>query len=258
MDQLQAMGFEAYKCERALAECGHQVEAAVDFLFANQGETEVWWRQGTAVAPQSQQPDSMSQLAAAAVLDEDAELERAIAMSMDATPAGAASGATDEVEGGTSTEVGEAATVLANEDSEVAQAIAMSLEGAPGTVGAGTATDLGDGRPSDDQIRAYQAQVMGAQAESIKNKPLVGEPESLDVLKQEYEDGLPVFVQKLDILSQRYRCIRRARNDGNCFYRGFAFVRIHPQRAAVAVSLVRLSSQIPATRTFASSRVIVC
>lgn len=256
MDQLQAMGFEAYKCERALAECGHHVETAVEFLFANQGETEAWWRQGTAVAPQSQQSDGMSQLAAAAALDEDAELERAIAMSMDATPAAAASGATAEVEGGT--EVGEDATVLANEDSQVAQAIAMSLEGAPGTEDAGTATDLGDGRPSDDQIREYQAQVMGAQAESIKNKPLVGEPESLDVLKQEYEDGLPVFVQKLDILSQRYRCIRRARNDGNCFYRGFAFVRIHLQRAAVAVSQVRLTSEVPATRTFASLRVNVC
>ena len=35
MEQLQAMGFEAYKCERALAECGQNVEAAVDFVFAN-------------------------------------------------------------------------------------------------------------------------------------------------------------------------------------------------------------------------------
>ncbi len=242
MEQLQAMGFEAYKCERALAECGQNVEAAVEFVFANSHQPEEWWRQeaeAPAVSPQSQQPDSMSQLVAAAAgvagADDDAELERAIAMSMDATTAGAISGATAASEGGMP---GEATTASANEDSEVAQAIAMSLEGATGTEGAcaaatTAAAESGDpDRPSDDQIREYQAQVMGAQAESIKNKPLVGEPESLDVLKQEYEDGLSVFVQKLDVLSQRYRWIRRARNDGNCFYRGFAFVRILSQPAA--------------------------
>jgi hypothetical protein len=238
MEQMQTLGFKDFICERALAECGQNVEAAVEFVFANNHQPDEWWRQGAeapAVAPPNQLPDSMSQLAAAADLagtDDDAELERAIAMSMDATKAGSTSGATAASEGGTA---GEAATA-SNEDNEVAQAIAMSLEGATGTEGAGAAAaaaaETGDpDRPSDDQIREYQAQVMGAQAESIKNKPLVGEPESLDVLKQEYEDGLSVFVEKLDVLSQRYRWIRRARNDGNCFYRGFAFVRIHLQPA---------------------------
>ena len=48
MEQLQAMGFEAYKCEWALAECGQNVEAAVEFVVANSHQSEEWWRQEAA------------------------------------------------------------------------------------------------------------------------------------------------------------------------------------------------------------------
>ena len=240
MEQLGAMGFEEYKCERALAESGQDVEAAVEFLFSNAEQPESWWRGAAATsAPPVQQPDSMSQLAAVATAglgeaagDEDAELERAIALSMETPPP--AGDATASAAGA----AGESSASAPAQDDEVAQAIAMSLEGA-GVEGAAGAADAGSvaDRPSDDQIREYQAQVMGAQAESIKDKPLVGEPESLDVLKQEYAEGAPVFVAKLGTLAQRYRWIRRARNDGNCFFRGFAFVRTQPALLHVLLAL---------------------
>ena len=44
MEQLGAMGFDEYKCERALAESGQDVEAAVEFLFSNAEQPESWWR----------------------------------------------------------------------------------------------------------------------------------------------------------------------------------------------------------------------
>ena len=60
MEQLQAMGFEAYKCERALAECGQNVEAAVEFVFANSHQPEEWWRQEVAIVwPQTNSAHSI-------------------------------------------------------------------------------------------------------------------------------------------------------------------------------------------------------
>jgi hypothetical protein len=44
MEQLGAMGFDEYKCERALAESDQDVEAAVEFLFSNAEQPESWWR----------------------------------------------------------------------------------------------------------------------------------------------------------------------------------------------------------------------
>lgn len=144
----------------------------------------------------------------AADAHDDAELERAIAMSMEpaeaaAPPAAPAASAGSGAEGA---------------DDEISQAIAMSLEGAGAADPAG-----GEGNPSNAEILRHYESIAGAAAEDIKDKPLVGEIEALDVLKAEYEDGLPAFRAKLDSLGRRYRQIRRARNDGNCFYRGFAF-----------------------------------
>lgn len=39
----------------------------------------------------------------------------------------------------------------------------------------------------------------------------------------EYQDGSPVFLQKIQTLEGRYLAIRRTRGDGNCFFRSFVF-----------------------------------
>ena len=244
MEQLQAMGFDAFRCQRALAESDQDVEAAVEFMFANSAQPDAWWaapaaQQQTLPSPPIGLPaDNMSQLAAAAaatdshdltgddVAGSDPELERALAMSMEEPPASAGGGggapappATPPPGAGAADGASGAAAPAADEDNEVARAIAMSLEGG-GDLGGEAAPD--SDRPSDEQIREYQDQVMGAQAAGISDKPLVGELERLEVLKEEYAES-PVFVAKLETLGQRYRWIRRARNDGNCFFRGFAF-----------------------------------
>jgi hypothetical protein len=42
-------------------------------------------------------------------------------------------------------------------------------------------------------------------------------------LTAEYQQGNPVFVQKIDALSNLYSTLRRIRGDGNCFFRSFIF-----------------------------------
>ena len=39
----------------------------------------------------------------------------------------------------------------------------------------------------------------------------------------EYEAGSSVFVSKIKTVEASYRAIRRARGDGNCFFRSFVF-----------------------------------
>ena len=39
----------------------------------------------------------------------------------------------------------------------------------------------------------------------------------------EYEDGGPVFLQKIQTLESLYQAIRRTRGDGNCFFRSMIF-----------------------------------
>ena len=39
----------------------------------------------------------------------------------------------------------------------------------------------------------------------------------------EYEAGSSVFVNKIKTVEASYRAIRRARGDGNCFFRSFVF-----------------------------------
>ena len=219
------MGFEAFKCQRALQESGEDVEAAVEFLFANGDQPESWWTAPPIGVPAEAAGggDGMSALAAAAATNShdlpgsdaaadgsDPELERALAMSMEEPPASAGAAGvpappTTPPPGEGSQVDGSQAGPAADQDDEVARAIAMSLEGA------GEDGDAMLDRPSDEQIREYQAQVMGAQAAGISDKPLVGDLEPLEVLKEEYAES-PVFVAKLGTLQQRYRYIRRARN----------------------------------------------
>ena len=48
MEQLLAMGFEPWKCERALEAARQDVQAAIDFVLANTDQPEEWWRAGPA------------------------------------------------------------------------------------------------------------------------------------------------------------------------------------------------------------------
>ncbi|CAM6109157.1 unnamed protein product [Calypogeia fissa] len=77
-----------------------------------------------------------------------------------------------------------------------------------------------DDRPRDDEILAFHHAIRAADAEKLE---FVGEKEPLSVLAVEYEAGNPVFRAKVEKLSETYGAIRRARGDGNCFFRSFMF-----------------------------------
>lgn len=49
MEQLVAMGFEPFKCERALQEAQHDVQGAIEFVLSNVDKPEEWWRAGLGV-----------------------------------------------------------------------------------------------------------------------------------------------------------------------------------------------------------------
>uniref|UniRef100_A0A061QL51 ubiquitinyl hydrolase 1 n=1 Tax=Tetraselmis sp. GSL018 TaxID=582737 RepID=A0A061QL51_9CHLO len=44
-----------------------------------------------------------------------------------------------------------------------------------------------------------------------------------EALKEEYASGSEVFLSKIESLAAAYRGVRRARGDGNCFFRSFIF-----------------------------------
>jgi len=75
-------------------------------------------------------------------------------------------------------------------------------------------------RPRDDEILAFHNQIRAADAEKLE---FVGDKEPLSVLAAEYASGSPVFKAKVEKLGQTYVAIRRARGDGNCFFRSFMF-----------------------------------
>eukprot|EP00884_Botryococcus_braunii_P008440 jgi/Botrbrau1/17598/Bobra.0166s0037.3 len=62
--------------------------------------------------------------------------------------------------------------------------------------------------------------------EQAERLALVGDVESLDSLAKEYEHGSQVFLLKIRDLEAKYASIRRARGDGNCFFRSFIFAYI--------------------------------
>lgn len=76
-------------------------------------------------------------------------------------------------------------------------------------------------RPSDEAIvaqeNAIRAQIAGSAA-------LVGAREPLSALQEEYaNEGAETFAAKAGALAKRYAALRRARGDGNCFFRSFMF-----------------------------------
>eukprot|EP00891_Asterochloris_glomerata_P000871 jgi/Astpho2/871/fgenesh1_pm.00016_%23_31_t len=81
------------------------------------------------------------------------------------------------------------------------------------------ATAQDSSRPTDDQIIAQENQIREEQAQ----RPFIGDVEPICALKQEYEEGSHVFLAKIATLEGQYSQIRRARGDGNCFFRSFMF-----------------------------------
>jgi len=77
-----------------------------------------------------------------------------------------------------------------------------------------------EGRPTDDQIIQQENDIRASEAE---RRPYVGDKEELQALKAEYQSGSQVFVHKIESLGKQYSGIRRARGDGNCFFRSFVF-----------------------------------
>eukprot|EP00232_Nephroselmis_pyriformis_P003933 CAMPEP_0182904194 /NCGR_PEP_ID=MMETSP0034_2-20130328/31919_1 /TAXON_ID=156128 /ORGANISM="Nephroselmis pyriformis, Strain CCMP717" /LENGTH=319 /DNA_ID=CAMNT_0025039301 /DNA_START=450 /DNA_END=1409 /DNA_ORIENTATION=- len=75
-------------------------------------------------------------------------------------------------------------------------------------------------RPPDDQIIAQENAIRAAEAEKIA---FVGEIEPLEALFSEYASGSEVFRRKIRSMEASYSGIRRARGDGNCFFRSFCF-----------------------------------
>lgn len=56
--------------------------------------------------------------------------------------------------------------------------------------------------------------------DAVPDRPLIGPLTSMSALRAEYEGGSRSFVDQIDdLISQGYVSIRRARGDGDCFYR---------------------------------------
>lgn len=76
-------------------------------------------------------------------------------------------------------------------------------------------------RPSDEAIVAQENEI---RAQIASSAALVGKKEPLSALREEYSDeGASVFASKAEALGRRYGFLRRARGDGNCFFRSFMF-----------------------------------
>eukprot|EP00850_Spirogloea_muscicola_P018266 SM000165S02227 [mRNA] locus=s165:251891:254249:- [translate_table: standard] len=78
----------------------------------------------------------------------------------------------------------------------------------------------GDCRPSDDSIIAQENAIEAAESQKSE---LVGDKEGIAALAAEYAIGTTIFRTKIESLSKSYGAFRRARGDGNCFFRSFMF-----------------------------------
>jgi len=60
--------------------------------------------------------------------------------------------------------------------------------------------------------------------DAVPDRPLIGPLTSMSTLRAEYEGGSRSFIDQIDyLILQGYVSIRRARGDGDCFYRSLAF-----------------------------------
>ena len=76
-------------------------------------------------------------------------------------------------------------------------------------------------RPSDEAIVAQENEI---RAQIAGSAALIGEREPLSALQAVYKnEGAETFAAKAGALAKRYSALRRARGDGNCFFRSFMF-----------------------------------
>ena len=94
---------------------------------------------------------------------------------------------------------------------------------------------------SVETMRQTEAQEEAIKAHVAASQPLVGPVEPISVLRAEYAAN-PSFAGKIDSLCGVASSIRRARGDGNCFYRSYCFAImewaqrwLHPSADAVRV-----------------------
>ena len=73
-----------------------------------------------------------------------------------------------------------------------------------------------------ETLRRTEAQEEAISAQIAASQPLVGPVENIAVLRAEYAAN-PRFLGKIDSLCSVATAIRRARGDGNCFYRSYCF-----------------------------------
>ncbi|XP_035683322.1 ubiquitin thioesterase OTUB1-like isoform X1 [Branchiostoma floridae] len=79
---------------------------------------------------------------------------------------------------------------------------------------------LPSGVEYDEAIMAQQDRI---QQEIAETSQLIGDHEDLLLLSKEYSEEDNVYQGKIKDLRSKYKCFRRTRGDGNCFYRAFGF-----------------------------------
>lgn len=106
-----------------------------------------------------------------------------------------------------------------NNAADDADSSAADNEGQPATAAAAVAAAFE--RPSDEDILAQENEI---RAQIAGSAALIGKKEPLSALQEEYSsEGGSVFANKAKSLGRRYSFLRRARGDGNCFFRSFMF-----------------------------------
>ncbi|KZT05245.1 cysteine proteinase [Laetiporus sulphureus 93-53] len=102
-------------------------------------------------------------------------------------------------------------------------------------------------------IRQYEMNQEMLDETISTDRPLIAALEPMASLRAEYEGGSPIFVKKIDwLIAHGYTGVRRARGDGDCFYRSLAFAYIErillapdPMLAAVsAISILEVSQPL--------------
>ncbi|KAG0248345.1 hypothetical protein BG011_000175 [Mortierella polycephala] len=104
--------------------------------------------------------------------------------------------------------------------------------------GQGQSQGQGQVELTDEQILT---QMQAIKDEEANAHPLVDNSEDLSELEKEYENGSPVFRNKIMNLADTHDRMRRSRGDGNCFYRAFAFAWF--ERVMLAKSKPELHAQ---------------
>lgn len=83
-----------------------------------------------------------------------------------------------------------------------------------------TATSTSSTAPADRELYEQNEATIAALRQEQETLPQIGPVESVNVIEGEFEQN-SVFATKLKNL--KFRKIRRARRDGNCFYRSYLF-----------------------------------